>query len=195
MISYKYFYSSNEAVGSTSDFWSNFTKNYAGNNDDFTSNYVAPEDVSVDAVLTSIYLNSFAFVLLMCTYECLRRLLPSVYSSQIKRQYKNYGAAFKSTAGDGRTEALDSSELNLGGEAGAAGGHSSSGDESGVDGKSPRDHEASLANLRSYSHSFMLPDLDYATRYPSYAGVFSVTWDTVRKYSGLDGYFFLRYIR
>ena len=190
MIIYKYFYSSEEAVGSTSDFWSNFTKNYASNNDDFTSNYVAPEDVSVDAVLTSIYLNSIAFVLLMCTYECLRRLLPSVYSSQIKRQYKNYGSAFKSTT----TSEKDSSErLHLGEE---AEGHSSSASESGVDGRHPPpDHDASLADLRSYSHSFMLPDLDYATRYPSYAGVFSVTWDTVRKYSGLDGYFFLRYIR
>ena len=162
-------------------------------NDDFTSNYVAPEDVSVDAVLTSIYLNSIAFVLLMCTYECLRRLLPSVYSSQIKRQYKNYGAAFQSST---KPDDKDSSEaLNLADGMGAVGGHSSSGSESGVDGRPPPDHDASLADLRSYSHSFMLPDLDYATRYPSYAGVFSVTWDTVRKYSGLDGYFFLRYIR
>ncbi|KAL3894234.1 MAG: hypothetical protein SGARI_007807, partial [Bacillariaceae sp.] len=166
MIIYKYFYSSEEAVGSTSDFWSNFTKNYAANNDDFTSNYVAPEDVSVDAVLTSIYLNSIAFVLLMCTYECLRRLLPSVYSSQIKRQYKNYGSAFKST-NTATSDDKDSAEI-LKFEDDEAG--TSGSTESGMDGRPPRDHDASLANLRSYSHSFMLPDLDYATRYPSYAG-------------------------
>jgi Late exocytosis, associated with Golgi transport/Cytosolic domain of 10TM putative phosphate transporter len=39
-------------------------------------------DVSVDAVVTSIYFNSVVFILLMIFYECLRRTIPSVYSSR-----------------------------------------------------------------------------------------------------------------
>jgi Late exocytosis, associated with Golgi transport/Cytosolic domain of 10TM putative phosphate transporter len=193
MRSYYNFYS-DEAKISSSDFWSNFTKTYSYNNDDFTSQFNAAEDVSVDAVLTSIYLNSIAFVILMCTYECLRRLLPSVYSSQIKRQYKNYGGW---TSSGGRNDTQDSAELNLGGNNGGDGDASSG--EGEMLGNAPVDREASLAQLRSYSQSFMLPDYstlpDVITSFNWVAGVFSVSWDTIRKYSGLDGYFFLRYIR
>jgi hypothetical protein len=59
-------------------------------------------------------------------------------------------------------------------------------------------NDVSLLQLKSYSHSFMLPDYSSLPEVVSLnwvAGVFSVSWDTVRKYSGLDGYFFLRYIR
>lgn len=193
MIVYQYFYSNDEAAAPTSsaDRWSNFTKNYASNNDDFTSQFNAAKDVSVDAVLTSIYLNSIAFVFLMCTYECLRRLLPSVYSSQIKRQYKNYG---------GRTGTKEkSSEMNWGSGVGDGDASSGEGDTDTVVGTESIDRENSLAQLRSYSRSFMLPEYstlpDVITSFNWVAGVFSVSWDTVRKYSGLDGYFFLRYIR
>lgn len=177
-------------VASKTDFWSNFTKNY-GNNDDFASNYVAPEDVSVDAVLTSIYLNSVAFVILMCAYECLRRLLPSVYSSQIKRQYKNFGW----NSGAVRSDTQDSSDLNISGiEGGGEEGNSSSGESKMV---VIGDRESSLAQLRSYSHSFMLPEYNSLPNltFNWVAGVFQVSWQDVRKYSGLDGYFYLRYIR
>ena len=40
------------------------------------------EDVNVDTVLTSLVLNTVVFVLLMAFYECMRRILPAVYSSQ-----------------------------------------------------------------------------------------------------------------
>jgi hypothetical protein len=194
MRSYQY-YSSNDAVVSSSDFWYNFTNTYNSNNDDFASQFNAAKDVSVDAVLTSIYLNSIAFVVLMCIYECLRRLLPSVYSSQIKRQYKNYGGWPSSAS---RADTQDSSELPIGGGTLAGDGYGSS-DESGMMGNATVDREISLAQMKSYSHSFMLPEYgslpDVITSFNWVAGVFSVSWDTVRKYSGLDGYFFLRYIR
>lgn len=48
----------------------------------FESNLIAPQDVSVDAVVSSLYFNSIVFVFLMGSYELLRRLLPAVYSSR-----------------------------------------------------------------------------------------------------------------
>jgi len=53
-----------------------------GNATDFDSNLKPVQDVSVDSVITSFYFNSIVFVLLMIIYECLRRLLPHVYSSR-----------------------------------------------------------------------------------------------------------------
>ena len=49
---------------------------------DFESNLKPPEDVSVDAVVSSLYFNTIVFIFLMGSYELLRRLLPAVYSSR-----------------------------------------------------------------------------------------------------------------
>jgi hypothetical protein len=133
--------------------WSNVT-----DEDDFASKYVPASDVSVNAVVTSIYLNAFAFVVLMASYECLRRLLPAVYSSRIKRQFK-WG---------GPEPDEESSECSQ------------------ADSTRPYPRTASLASLES------LPDVISMNWVSS---VFSVSWSTVRQYSGLDGYFFLRYIK
>jgi Late exocytosis, associated with Golgi transport/Cytosolic domain of 10TM putative phosphate transporter len=56
--------------------WGNIIK--ASNDTDLEK----ASDVSVDAVVTSIYFNSVVFILLMVFYECLRRTIPSVYSSR-----------------------------------------------------------------------------------------------------------------
>lgn len=126
--------------------------------DDFTSNFNAAQDVSVDAVVTSLYLNAVAFLVLMSTYELLRRSYPSVYSSKVKRRFKagvrdpEVSKTFPdtmSTRSTGRT--------------------------------------ASLSALDS-----TLPDV---VSFNWVSSVYNVSWATVRKYSGLDGYFFLRYIR
>jgi hypothetical protein len=127
-------------------FWSNFTEE-----DDFASQFVAASDVSVDAVVTAFYWNAIAFVVLMATYECLRRLLPAVYSSQIRRQFK---------AG-----VVDPTEDHC-------------------------DDSTTGTFVRTPSvASVDLPDIISPYWVSS---VFSVSWSTVRKYSGLDGYFFLR---
>lgn len=39
-------------------------------------------DVTVNAVITSVYLNSIIFVVLMTTYECLRRKFPIIYNGR-----------------------------------------------------------------------------------------------------------------
>jgi hypothetical protein len=127
-------------------FWSNITQE-----DDFTSQFVAASDISVDAVVTAFYWNAIAVVVLMATYECLRRLLPAVYSSQIRRQ-------FKAGVVDPTEDRCDDSPT----------------------------HSAASVD-RSVDRS--LPDIISPYWVSS---VFSVSWNTIRKYSGLDGYFFLR---
>jgi len=134
--------------------------------DDIVSQYIAPSDVSVDAVVSSLYLNAIAFVIIMATYECLRRLLPAVYSSQIKRQFKLGGMPKDDDEEDGFVES-DSLRRPLGAR------------------------NSSAASI-DVSSNRPLPDIVSPYWISS---VFSVSWNTVRKYSGLDGYFFLRYIR
>jgi hypothetical protein len=95
-------------------------------------------DVSVDAVMTSIYFNTIVFILLMATYELLRRVLPPVYSAR-KRHYQTQRDAHK----------------NL----------------------------PPIANL---------PD---ELPFDWVGPVFGVSWYQVRKRAGLDGYFYLRFIR
>jgi Late exocytosis, associated with Golgi transport/Cytosolic domain of 10TM putative phosphate transporter len=205
MKSYTYLYTE-DYDQSRFNFWTNLTQAASGNNDDFTSNYVAPEDVSVDAVLTSIYLNSIAFVFLMCMYECLRRVLPSVYSSEVKRQYKMNLR---------RTETHDSADDS----ASPSRQFDSFGDD--IDGKINSNNIQSnekgnyKLDVDDLSHTHSNASSDGSGRLnqrssmslPNYgslpevisqnwiSSVFMISWDTIRKYSGLDGYFFLRYIR
>jgi hypothetical protein len=68
--------------------WGNFTADTNGT--DFDSNLVPPEDVSVSTVLTSIYLNGIVFFSLMVSYECLRRCLPTVYSSRKRMRHTKH---------------------------------------------------------------------------------------------------------
>ena len=146
-------------LGFDRGFWSNLTDD-AINGDDFASNLIPAKDVSVDTVVTSIYLNAICFLVLMATYEALRRLLPAVYSSRSKRQYKE--GAFDPNE--------ESTELSLE--------------------ESPRAAYKRGSSRGSSEKS--LPDIISINWVSS---VFSVSWSTVRKSSGLDGYFFLRFIR
>ena len=52
------------------------------NADEFASQLKPASDISVDAVMTSLYLNAIVFVACMATYEVLRRILPSVYAAR-----------------------------------------------------------------------------------------------------------------
>lgn len=133
--------------------------------DDFTSNFNAAQDVSVDTVVTSLYLNALAFVVLMACYELLRRSFPAVYSSQIKRQYKA-----------GLVEVDDD-------------------DSAATDEKIRRVPSFAAALRRTPSLSALDKSLPDVISFNWVQSVFNVSWTTVRKYSGLDGYFFLRYIR
>lgn len=143
------------SVANNSTFaWKNVT-----DDDDFASQFIPASDISVDTVVTSLYLNAIAFVVLMASYECLRRLLPAVYNAQIKRQFKT-----------GATDPVDESS-----------------DHSGND--SPSRHHS----IRTSSSEQSLPDINFSKNWV--LSVFNVSWTTIRKYSGLDGYFFLRFIR
>jgi hypothetical protein len=170
---------------SYSYFWGNSTDD---NSTDFDSNLQPPEDVSIDAVVTSLYFNTFIFIILMASYECLRRLFPAVYSSRKRLDHT------------GTRNGLNQQHQALGEE------------EEGIE---------AVTNGGLNESMETLPDdrpLDWIQ--PVF---FGVPWPTVRKVSsrtckrtaaslpfltrsrslssltlqtaGLDGYFFLRYIR
>lgn len=65
--------------------WNNYT--YFWNNtfdqaDEFTSQLKPADDVSVHAVMSSLFFNAIVFVFLLASYEILRRVLPSVYAAR-----------------------------------------------------------------------------------------------------------------
>jgi Late exocytosis, associated with Golgi transport len=137
--------------------WGN--SSYSNN---FDSNLTRPEDVSVDAVVSSLYFNTIVFICLMGSYELLRRLLPAVYSSR-QRQLNTRG--WRSS--------LSSQE----------------GEEGGQGYVQESDSNDDYLDLGHASSLNSLPDqrpLDWI------GPVFGIPWEKVRQKAGLDGYFFLR---
>jgi hypothetical protein len=144
-----------------------------GTNDtmDFDAQLTPPEDVSVDAVVSSLYFNTIIFICLMCSYEILRRLLPAVYSSRQRT-------------------------LNTRGQRQITP-HVSQ-DDSNMDGSHHQQNEFFPDDLSETEYLEMphsdsslgqLPDqkpLDWI------GPVFGIPWNKVREKAGLDGYFFLR---
>ncbi len=223
-VYYKYFYTDDSTDGDSSarDFWANFTAN--GYQDDFISAYEAvgkfllfrivdlvetrpqlhthkhflhffTEDMSVETVLTAIYLNSIFFVMIMLMYEWLRRTLPSVYSSQMKQQFKNFGGWKSKDDLKAQNSAYFSYTNNR---------HNATRDDEDDEDDDPylHPHTATHGSLDSKDSAYeMFVDLPRNGTLPDVisfnwvANVMDVPWESVRKYSGLDGYFFLRYIR
>jgi hypothetical protein len=151
-----------------------YSGNSTGNATEFDANLKPAEDVSVDTVVASLYFNTVVFVLLMAFYECLRRLLPAVYSSRKRlshmhaRDEESIGRCDTGDSeGSGRRQYIPPTPT---------GSSHSLGEED-------RDH--------SYSISSLPDNLPFDWLAP----VFGVPWAKVRKTAGLDGYFFLRYIR
>jgi hypothetical protein len=136
-------------------------------------------------------LNGAVFVALMLAYEGLRRALPAVYSSQMRRDKtaatKTTGAS-SSADGDGN-----------GGSAGTATTGASSKRDSHGDGeyRNPeRVGESLHASVQSASNPPPLAPLLAAGRPLEWVlPVYGASWSQVRRWAGLDGYFFLRYIR
>jgi len=189
-----------------SDAFSYFS-NLTDDSSDFDSQLVKAEDVSVSTVLSSLIFNAIAFLFLMGFYECLRRALPTVYSSRKKLDRVHLADGGGGEAGLGTTGSADDGVASLSHATPAF-------DESRVDdsiddpttsykaftsaGAKSRDQQqqTSCYNARSallrQSGLLPLPDdrpLDWV------GPVFGVPWKKVRSVAGLDGYFFLRYIR
>mmetsp|Transcript_28604 Transcript_28604/g.77462 ORF Transcript_28604/g.77462 Transcript_28604/m.77462 type:complete len:1097 (+) Transcript_28604:157-3447(+) len=191
---YYKFFGSDDDTGSK-DFWANLTNVYSVE-DDFTSNYEAVTDITVDTVLTSIYLNGILFVVLMLMYEWLRRILPSVYSSEMKRQFKMAGGwkMYEESKSPSQEESLESKLRNDDME-------NVLDDDSYLEPTSSRRGSSGLSRDSAFDESFMEIPKTGSHSLPEVislnwvSNVLDVPWDTVRKYAGLDGYFFLRYIR
>jgi hypothetical protein len=140
--------------------------NNSTNQTDFDEQLVAPEDVPIDSVLTSIYLNGIICVVLLGLYEVLRRILPTVYSS--KERLDRRGTQRLCHHPD-EAEHTPEKGYNLYAESTSA--------------STPETLPEVLAELPNGR------PLDWI------GIVLSVPWSQVREIAGLDGYFFLRYIR
>ena len=130
--------------------------------------------------------------MLMLMYECLRRLLPSVYSSEMKRQYKMTGGW---KVGEESTASTPQhSRDNLDGQ-----NHDqpfTGNEDPYVQLDSTLQKPSDITDSSSSQRSFMdlpkngsLPDV---ISFNWVSNVVDVPWESVRKYAGLDGYFFLR---
>jgi Late exocytosis, associated with Golgi transport/Cytosolic domain of 10TM putative phosphate transporter len=214
----------------------------------------APEDTTVDTVLTSVVLNSIVCVLLMGAYETLRRVLPAVYSNQKRmdrmarrQQTQTQGGgggaggskgAAHSTAASSKAEdandddASSSQRSDIGAADILRASPSPSEDEfidvddnkrrmqhkgyvldnvndNDHDGQDARDDDPEVRKRRVHNANGVRPDLAghnnnsvYLAPLPDEARpldwiktVYGVSWAQVRHKAGLDGYFFLRYIR
>lgn len=143
--------------------------NQTSSANDFESQLVAAQDVSVDAVVSSLYFNTIIFVFLMGSYEGLRRLLPAVYSSRQRQLNTRVRTVLSPDISDGDDD--------------LPGGYYPEGSD---------DDHPDYADLHQASSLGSLPDqrpLDWI------GPVFGIPWEKVRQKAGLDGYFFLRYIR
>ena len=173
-------------------FWGNATDDSG----DFDSNLQPAEDVSVDAVVTSLYYNAIVFAVLMAFYECLRRLLPAVYSSKKRLQFVRPGNfddddpfLDEENVHDRRSRFLNDAASSLGDQP-----YLHRVPETSNDDYTSEEFEAMYRKDNTGSDASMatLPD----NRLFDWIGpVFGVSWHKVRKQAGLDGYFFLRYIR
>jgi hypothetical protein len=171
---------------------SNATGNYTAPKD-FDSQLVAPQDVPVDAVLTSIYLNSIVCLVLLTSYELLRRLLPTVYSSRekliITRPQQPQSPA-ASTDKNRNTNMCRNS--NHPSPTNSQHEYHAFDDEHLDDKKKEQEQTLPESTISQDNSLFSLPD----DRPFNWVGpVFGVPWSAVRKTAGLDAYFFLRYIR
>ena len=139
----------------------------SSSSNNFDSNLTRPEDVSVDAVVSSLYFNTIVFICLMGSYELLRRLLPAVYSSR-QRLLNTRGWRSGLSSSSQNSEEIEPNDIGYV--------HESDSPDDYMD----LGHAASLSSL---------PDqrpLDWI------GPVFGIPWEKVRQKAGLDGYFFLR---
>ena len=191
-----FFVRSTETMRYFNFYWGNNTGDFYGNSTEFDSNLVPVEDVSVDAVLTAVFFNSIVFVMLMITYEVLRRLWPHVYSSRKRLSvFMRSGSAYREFARSDETISEESTEDDKR----IRYSNSQDGENVEVDENlsttSPLPPLADLLFRQDRQSTFreaVLPDnepLDWI--HP----IQSLSWTLIRKVAGLDGYFFLRYIR
>jgi hypothetical protein len=149
--------------------WNNLTNSWSESD----PNLDAAKDVSVDAVVASLYFNALAFVSLMIFYELLRHFLPAVYSS--KKRLHVIHHTLSTSGGDPTTPVANHNN------------NSSNNSNDNNHNSDPNNNEDN-----NDTDELNLPDerpLDWIRP------VLGVPWQKVREMVGLDGYFFLRYIR
>lgn len=153
-----------------SDWWDNGTFNYDEYESDMSawdSKIQGYSDIAFTTFLTSTVVNVVIFLVFMIAYELLRRCFPNVYASRREKESKLIAA---------REHAK---ELN---------------EQHGIDDVTVSVVLPTLKKNRRYSKH--LPEISKAYMPLEWVGkIFGVSWRQVREAVGLDGYFYLRYIR
>jgi hypothetical protein len=144
-----------------------FWNNFTQTVSESDPNIDAAKDVSVDTVVASLYFNALAFISLMIFYELLRHFLPAVYSSKKRLDVIHHSRISSSMNGRNSNDTTNRSKSS----------------------KGINENDTTNENDED---EINLPDerpLDWIRP------VLGVPWQKVREMVGLDGYFFLRYIR
>jgi hypothetical protein len=214
-----YYSSYNESSSSTSseaDFyhtWSNLWNNLSDaytdsdNNGSHSSDYFdamnlqKAKDVDVKTVVTSVIFNTILFMMLMAIYELLRHQMPAVYSHRKKRYMSGSGRQRRrqqrqrqfqeqqhqqpdqhqhqhlqqpsSTASSSDSESISPDHLHI-----------------------MEDSDDSADGIHRLASNVSETSMPESDRPLDWLGpVLGVSWKKVRRTAGLDGYFFLRFIR
>ena len=188
-------YNTNYTSGNSTDWWSSFFNQTSFNHDvnELNSNLHPASDVDINGVITSAIFNFIVFVVFMLSYEILRRCFPNVYASKQSREARLERARLRREEEE-RSEQWNGVDMNGSGATGEGTAISRHAEKQMSEGqtilnemKLPRQY---ISKKRS------LPDV-YKSEIPFQwvNPVYNISWRKVRETSGLDAYFFLRYIR
>jgi len=124
-------------------------------------------DVNTSAFLTALGVNSCVFVVLIVTYEFVRKLFPSVYAAKNARNVAN------------QTAMDDDATTTAGGSYGL----------------SPLAASSASSPRMQTSSPFAVNNVNTRKFLGWIPGVVNASWSSVRSSGGLDSYMFLRYVR
>jgi Late exocytosis, associated with Golgi transport/Cytosolic domain of 10TM putative phosphate transporter len=171
-----------------SSLWNNITEDADGDSNGSNSgdyfdgmNLQKAEDVSVKTVLTSVIFNTVLFLMLMAIYELLRHQMPAVYSHRKKR--------YMSGSGKLRQQKFKQQQQQREVPTSSQDSDSIAPDQLFED----SDDSISIQHADSMMSDSSLPEIDKPLDW--LGPVLGVSWKMVRRTAGLDGYFFLRFIR
>lgn len=184
-------------VSSTSYFLWNFAR------DSDSTSLQQPVDVPVAALITSIYFNTAAFIVLMIFYEFLRRTIPSVYSSRkrLNRMRPVYNRKDTNPLMSPNQDDNDDNEDFEQNKQENGNRIRKSIDPSSLNRSLFSESSDNYASCTSFQFDQDYHKLESKGSLPDsrpldwIQPVLGVPWSKVLQSAGLDGYFFLRYIR
>jgi Late exocytosis, associated with Golgi transport/Cytosolic domain of 10TM putative phosphate transporter len=204
------YYYNDSSSSSESDFyhawsslWSNISDSYADgdSNGSHSADYFdgmnlqKAKDVDVKTVVTSVIFNTILFMMLMAIYELLRHQMPAVYSHRKKRYMSGSGRRRQQQQQQKfrQQQQQQQHQHDLQQSLSTASSDSESIAPEQLLMDDSDDSASIIQRVASNASESSLPESD---RPLDWLGpVLGVSWRKVRRTAGLDGYFFLRFIR